>query len=125
MKKLILAFSLFLFGSMAFAQSTFDKQIKENSAKLNKATTAQEYTALFTEFSNLIRVQDANRWKAYYYAGLSQYKKAEILIKAGDKAGASEANAIAYKYVAGGVPQDNTDGKKLLEQIKIQSGLLK
>ncbi len=120
MKKSLLVLCLALFSIATFAQNKFDIQIKDKSAKLNKSTTVEQFDSLFQEFATLVRSNDANKWKAYYFAGLAQYKKAELLLKAGNTAAASDANAIAFKYISGGVPADNLDGKKLLQMIAEQ-----
>lgn len=124
MKKIILSFCLVVFSVLSYAQINFENSIKTNAAKLEKATTVQEYDNLFFEFSKLVRTESNNRWKAYYYAGLSQYKKAELLISSNEFAAAIDAHAIAYKYVSGGIPSDNAQGKKLMALLDNQKNRL-
>ena len=121
MKKLILTFSLIVFGTFTYAQSTLDNALKAPVAQMKTAKTVQDFDNLFATFSSLTTSNDAaNRWKAYYYAGMAQYKKGELLINSGNKSAAIETNAMAYKFVAGGVPATNADGKKLLDLISLQ-----
>lgn len=108
---------LLCLGFVAHAQTSFDSKIKEKTAKLDRASTVEEYDILFAEFSDLVRTDHPNRWQAYYYAGLTQYKKAETLMKANDKSGAIEANGLAYKYANGNAENLKPEVKKLLQQI--------
>jgi len=117
MKKLILSFLLLMFCSFSFAQTDFDKQIKDKSIQLKKANTAKEYGALFTDFSALTKSKSPNRWKAYYYAGLSLYKKAELQLKTEDNDQVAETNALAYKYVKGAATAQ-PNNSELLELVK-------
>lgn len=110
-------FILFLcFGFAAHAQTFFDIKIKETSAKLDRASSVDEYDVLFTEFSMLTTTDHPEKWRAYYYAGLSQFKKAGHLMNT-NKNGAAEANALAFKYASVGAETSNAEAKKLLKQI--------
>ena len=121
MKKLLLAFFVVTLSTSAFAQTSFDAKIKENNAKLEKAKTLDEFDNLFTTFSALIPSGDSNnKWKAFYYSAFAQYKKADLLIKSNETASATNANAIAYKYLLGGVSNTKTEYKKLLELLDKQ-----
>jgi hypothetical protein len=120
MKKTILAIGLTAFGLMINAQSTFEHRINESAAKLNSITNVQELDLLFAEFSTLVQSDDKNKWMAYYYAGSTQYRKANLLLKSDQLSGAAEANALAYKYISGGVPAENAEAKELLTLIAEQ-----
>lgn len=124
MKKIFLTICLFAACMLANAQSTFDKKIADTASKVESATKVQELDVLFLDLSSMVKENNSNRWKAYYYAGLTQYRKAELLIKSNNISGATEANAIAYKYMSV-VPTDNKDGQKLLQQISEQRMMLK
>lgn len=124
MKKLYFSLCFMLIGSLVLAQNSFQKSIQENSVKLEKASTVHELDALFINFANLVTTQTPERWKAYYLAAQTQYKKAEILIREDQKSAAAEAHAVAQKYLSGGVPADQKDGKKLMELLAIQKSKL-
>lgn len=124
MKKIFLTICLFAACMLANAQSTFDKKIADTASKVESATKVQELDALFLNLSSMAKENNVNRWKAYYYAGLTQYRKAALLIKSNNISGATEANAMAFKY-ASAVPTDNSDGQKLLNQISEQRLTLK
>lgn len=81
MKKIFFTSCLTMLSIFSYAQSQFEMKLTENTAKLEKATTAADFDILFSEFSSLIKFNDKNKWKAYYYAGFTQYKKADILLK--------------------------------------------
>jgi len=124
MKKTFLTICLSAICILASAQSTFDKKLADNASKVESATKVQELDVLFLDLSSMVKENSSNRWKAYYYAGLTQYRKAELLIKSNNISGATEANAIAFKYTSV-IPTENKDGQKLLQQISEQSMMLK
>lgn len=124
MKKTFLTICLSSICILASAQSTFDKKLADIASKVESATKVQELDVLFLDLSSIVKENNSNRWKAYYYAGLTQYRKAELLIKSNNISGATEANAMAFKY-ASAVPTDNSDGQKLLNQISQQRLTLK
>ena len=97
MKKILFSFTLFIFGVFTYAQTSFDKKITKKSTKLKNASTAQEYQTLFKEFSSLKKTKNRNQWKAYYFASLSLYKKADLLLQSKDYDSVSETNALSYK----------------------------
>ncbi len=115
---------LLCFGFAAHAQTSFDVKIKETSAKLYQASSVEEYNVLFTEFSMLTTTDHPKKWQAYYYAGLSQFKKAEHLLNT-NKNSAAEANALAFKYASVGAESSNVEAKKLLKQIVDQKKKLR
>ena len=121
MKKYLLIILLTGVFTLGYSQqNSFEAGIKENAVKLEKATSVEEYSDIFARFTTLIKMHDANKWKAYYYAGLSQFKKAELLFQSGEVYRAKEANAIAYKYtrVSADKQQTNTEIKTLLNKIE-------
>jgi len=122
MKKILFSLTLFLFGVFTYAQTSFDKQITDNSAKLKNASTVQEYQTLFSEFSSLKKIKNPNQWKAYYFASLSLYKKADLLLKAKDYNLLSETNALAYKDATAiiSLQPKNSDLLKLIDLIETQ-----
>lgn len=122
MKKLLLSLTLLIFCAFSYAQTSFDTQIKKKSESLKIAQTTNECENLFNEFSSMTTSSDANRWKAYYFAGFSSYKKVEILLKQGKKGNLADSNAIAYKFAIGALSTQpkNTDVLSLLNLIAQQ-----
>lgn len=115
-----------MFGSFTYAQSNFDKQITEKSGKLRNANTLNEYDNLFHEFSLLAKTKNPNQWKAYYFASLSLYKKAELLLPTNNLEVLMEINALSYKYANGILNEQskNTDLITLIDLIEKQKKLI-
>jgi hypothetical protein len=126
MKKILFSLTLFLFGVFTYAQTSFDKQITDNSAKLKNASTVQEYQTLFSEFSSLKKIKNPNQWKAYYFASLSLYKKTDLLLKSKEYASLSETNALAYKDATAilSLQPKNSDLLNLIDLIETQKKLI-
>lgn len=127
MKKLLLSLAFLIFSVYSFAQTNFDKQIKIKSESLKKASTADQFDALFADFSSMTSTTDANKWKAYFYASSASYKKGELLLKDGKKGNLSETNAVAYKYAMGALSLQpkNTDVLALIKLIENQKKVIK
>ena len=122
MKKAIISLLFFFIALSLHAQTNYEGKINSLASKIETAKTISEFDKLFEEFDTIKRTQHTLRWKAYYYAGLAQYKKAEMLMERRDFQNAKNANAIANKYAMGSSSFQVEDSKinLLLELLDIQ-----
>ncbi|WP_326981846.1 hypothetical protein VUJ46_16650 [Chryseobacterium sp. MYb264] len=128
MKKTLLTFLFSLFGAFMLAQTTYEKTLNEKARKISDIKTIADCDKLFDEFSALKRNPDPYRWKAYYYAGLALYNKAELILKSNKKNGVENVNGLAEKYVLGSLtaaPDDkeNNDLLKLILEQRSRLGV--
>jgi len=119
MKKTIFTILLFLFAISVSAQSSYQKSVDEKAKKISAATTVNDYDKLFNEFSGLTRSADPYKYKAYYYAGLAMYKKAELSLSKNSGADERNTNGLAEKFVGGALSlkQDDKESNDLLNLI--------
>lgn len=122
MFKNIFTILILLIGITVSAQSSYQKSLDEKSQKINSAKTAADYDKLFNEFSALRKSQDPYKWKAYYYAALTMYKKAELVLAKNPKADERNTNGVAEKFVAGALAlkQEDKESNDLLSLITDQ-----
>lgn len=127
MKKLFLPIVLMMCTIFTNAQTSFDQKISAKSESLKGAKTATDFDNIYNEFSTLRMEKNVNRWKAYYYAGLTQYKKGEFLLSKGMNESVAESNALAFKNTMGAFTsqQQNQDIQNLLKSIDIQRKKIK
>ncbi len=109
-KTLLICFCVL--GFSVSAQSFTDKNLQQSVLQINTAKTASDYEALFKKFSES---KTTERWQAFYYAGVSEYLKTEILLKKGANSSLVLSNALAEKYTRGALgPQFNNDEVEIL-----------
>ena len=123
MKKFLLTSCFALFGVLTYAQSAYEVKLNEKAKKISAAISVADYDNLFKEFSELKKVQDPYKWKAYYYSGLVLYNKVELILKGSKRTDLESINALAEKYVLGSLsaqPNDkeNNDLLNLIQEQK-------
>ena len=121
MKKLLLTFVVALFSCTLNAQSSFEKNLKSNIEKAEKAKTAEDYSNLFENFAQLTKSEFNENWKAYYYAALMKYNEVELLLESKSYELLSDNNWSAFKYLTSiSESQKNQEVINLLSFIKSQ-----
>ncbi|ALR32100.1 hypothetical protein ATE47_16950 [Chryseobacterium sp. IHB B 17019] len=111
MKKYLLSFALAFMSLMAFAQSDYEKAMKENIAKVETAQTAEEFTTLANNFHR-IAGKDENNWLPFYYAGLANIQKGRALMREGKMQDLDFIAGQAQKYIDAAshvAPTDNAE----------------
>ena len=98
MKKQILSFTLVLFSLLSFAQTTYEKVMKEKIAKIEKVQTAEEYQTLANDFQR-IADKEKGKWQPNYYVAFSYIQKGRILMRENKLQGLDEIADQAQKYV--------------------------
>ncbi len=122
MRKIFLTFCFTIVSFFAFAQTNFEKVIEEKAKRIPTAKNIGDFDKLFQDFSDLKTTQDPYNWKAYYYAGLVLYKKAEFVLSTNKKNDVKNINSLAEKFTLASstVQPDNTEVNELLDLIKNQ-----
>lgn len=111
MKKYLLSFALAFMSLTAFAQSDYEKAMKENIAKIETAQTAEEFTTLANNFHR-IAGKDENNWLPFYYAGLANIQKGRALMREGKMQDLDFIAGQAQKYIDAAshvAPTDNAE----------------
>lgn len=111
MKKYLLSFALAFVSLTAFAQSDYEKAMKENIAKIETSKTAEEYTTVANNFHR-IAGKDENNWLPFYYAALANIQKGRVLMREGKTQDLDFIAGQAQKYIdaaAHVAPTDNAE----------------
>lgn len=98
MKKQILSFTLVLFSLLSFAQTTYEKVMKEKIAKIEKVQTAEEYQTLANDFQR-IADKEKGKWQPNYYVAFSYIQKGRVMMRENKVQGLDEIADQAQKYV--------------------------
>ena len=96
MKKILLSFVLIATTSFAFAQSDFNKAMKENITKLQSTDHADDFAGIAHDFDRLGLENDS--WLTYYYASYAYVKKGQAMVQANKLGEVDDTAAIAEKY---------------------------
>ncbi len=97
------------------AQTFTDKALQQSAIQLNTVNTEGDYDKLFKKFTE---TNTSEQSKAFYYAAVSMYLKAELLSKNPNES-FIESNAIAAKYALA-IPLSEQDP----QEINILKGLI-
>lgn len=111
MKKYLLSFALAFVSLTAFAQSDYEKAMKENIAKIETSKTPEEFTALSNNFHR-IAGKDENNWLPFYYAALANIQKGRMLMQQGKTQDLDFIAGVAGKYIEAAshvAPTDNAE----------------
>jgi len=111
MKKYLLSFALAFMSLTAFAQSDYEKAMKENIAKIETSKTAEEFTTVANNFHR-IAGKDENNWLPFYYAGLANIQKGRALMREGKMQDLDFIAGQAQKYIDAAshvAPTDNAE----------------
>jgi hypothetical protein len=111
MKKYLLSFALAFMSLTAFAQSDYEKAMKENIAKIETSKTAEEFTTVANNFHR-IAGKDENNWLPFYYAGLANIQKGRLLMREGKMQDLDFIAGQAQKYIDAAshvAPTDNAE----------------
>lgn len=98
MKKLLLTFSLLLVSFTAFAQSAFDKIMKEKIAKIEVCKTSQDFEALSNDFRRIAE-KEQNKWEPLYYAAFASVQQGRVLMRENKIADAEVPAGSALKFI--------------------------
>ena len=98
MRKQILSFALVLFSLLSFAQSTYEKVMKEKIAKIETCKTPEDFQVLANDFQR-IADKEKGKWQPNYYAAFSYIQKGRVLMRENKVQGLDEVADQAQKYV--------------------------
>lgn len=112
MKKYLLSFALAFISLTAFAQSDYEKAMKDNIAKIETSKTAEEFTALGNSFHR-IAGKEENNWLPFYYAALANIQKGRVLMREGKTQDLDNIAAQAEKYIAAATQASPTDNAEI------------
>ena len=98
MKKLFLTFSLVLVSITAFAQSAYEKIMKERIAKIEACKTPQEFEALSNDFKRIAE-KEQNKWEPLYYAAFASVQQGRVLMRENKIADAEVPAGSALKFI--------------------------
>lgn len=110
MKKIFLTFVLLLISFTAFAQSAYEKAMKEKIAKLEVCKTPQDFASLSNDFKR-IADKEKKQWQPYYYAAFALIQQGRVLMRE-NKIADAETPATAALQLAGtaaGLSKDNAE----------------
>ena len=111
MKKYLFSFALAFVSLTAFAQSDYEKAMKENIAKIETSKTPEEFTALSNNFHRIAGA-DENNWLPFYYAALVNIQKGRMLMQQGKTQDLDFIAGMAEKYIGAAshvAPTDNAE----------------
>lgn len=98
MKKQILSFTLVLFSLLSYAQTKYEKVMKEKINKIETVKSAEEFQALANDFQR-IADKEKGKWQPGYYAALSYIQKGRALMREDKVQGLDEIADQAQKYL--------------------------
>ncbi|GAA5093057.1 hypothetical protein GCM10023210_22890 [Chryseobacterium ginsengisoli] len=124
LKKLFISFTLVV-GAYSFAQSSYEKSLPTQIAKLESAKKSEDFQMskdYFTTYVNsLSRGTETKKedWRAYYYSALSIIRGEMSSQQNGNAQNIDETSALAEKYIAGIFVKNpnNAEANILLSQI--------
>lgn len=96
MKKLFL--SIIFASNLGFAQTTYQKVMKTNIDKLEKAKTPEDLQSLKDTFHRISEKEKT--WQSYYYAGLAAVRKGRVLMQKGETNDLDFYGDLALKYAS-------------------------
>ncbi|RZJ50270.1 MAG: hypothetical protein EOO19_03600 [Chryseobacterium sp.] len=98
MKKQILSFTLVLFSLLSFAQTGYEKVMKEKIAKIETCKTPEDFQVLANDFQRIAE-KEKGKWQPNYYAAFSYIQKGRVLMRENKLQGLDEVADQAQKYV--------------------------
>lgn len=98
MKKYILSFALILVSLTAFAQTDYEKIMKDKIAKIETCKTPEDFQALANDFQR-IGSKESSQWLPPYYAALAQIQKGRVMMRNGNMQDLDGVAAQAEKYL--------------------------
>ncbi|KNB62198.1 hypothetical protein [Chryseobacterium sp. Hurlbut01] len=98
MKKQILSFTLVLFSLLSFAQTTYEKVMKEKIAKIETCKTPEDFQVLANDFHR-IADKEKGKWQPNYYAAFSYIQKGRVLMRENKVQELDEVADQAQKYL--------------------------
>ncbi|WES96386.1 hypothetical protein P2W68_16240 [Chryseobacterium arthrosphaerae] len=98
MKKYILSFALILVSLTAFAQTDYEKVMKDKIAKIETCKTPEDFQALANDFQR-IGSKESSQWLPPYYAALAQIQKGRVMMRNGNMQDLDGVAAQAEKYL--------------------------
>lgn len=110
MKKIFLTFLLLLISFTAFAQSAYEKAMKEKIAKLEVCKTPQDFASLSNDFKR-IADKEKNQWQPYYYAAFALIQQGRVLMRENKIADAETpaTEALQLAGTAASLSKDNAE----------------
>ncbi|AYZ14423.1 hypothetical protein EGY05_21955 [Chryseobacterium arthrosphaerae] len=98
MKKYFLSFALALVSLTAFAQTDYEKIMKDKIAKIETCKTPEDFQALANDFQR-IGSKESSQWLPPYYAALAQVQKGRVMMRNGNMQDLDGVAAQAEKYL--------------------------
>jgi len=98
MKKQLLSFTLVLISLLSFAQTSYEKVMKEKITKIETVQSAEEFQTLANDFQR-IADKEKGKWQPAYYTAYSYIQKGRVLMREGKTQGLDEIADQAQKYV--------------------------
>lgn len=98
MKKYLLSFALVLVSLTAFAQTDYEKIMKDKIAKIETCKTPEDFQALANDFQR-IGSKESSQWLPPYYAALAQIQKGRVMMRNGNMQDLDGVAAQAEKYL--------------------------
>ncbi len=110
MKKKFLSFTLVLISVLSFAQTGYEKVMKEKIGRIENMKSAENFQVLANDFHRIAE-KEQNRWQPNYYAALAYIQKGRALMRENKL---EELDAIAdqaQKYIdaAAGIEKENSE----------------
>ncbi|MDF2933722.1 MAG: hypothetical protein K0R36_3053 [Chryseobacterium sp.] len=116
MRKQILSFTLVLFSLLSFAQSTYEKVMKEKIGKIETCKTTEDFQVLANDFQR-IADKEKGKWQPNYYAAFSYIQKGRILMRENKVQGLDEVADQAQKYLDDAQNVDKNAETQLLQKM--------
>jgi hypothetical protein len=98
MKKQILSFTLVLFSLLSFAQTGYEKIMKEKIAKIETCKTPEDFQVLANDFQRIAE-KEKGKWQPNYYAAFSYIQKGRVLMRENKLQSLDEVADQAQKYI--------------------------
>jgi hypothetical protein len=98
MKKYLLSFALAFMSLTAFAQTDYEKVMKEKISKLEACKSVDEFQTLANDFDRIGK-KETKQWLPSYYAAFAYIQKGRTLMRDGKMSELSTQANAAEKYL--------------------------
>lgn len=110
MKKQFLSFTLVLISLLSFAQSSYEKVMKEKIDRIENTKSADGLQVLANDFERIAE-KEKDRWQPNYYAAFAYIQKGRALMRENKLGELDALTDQAQKYIdaATGIEKENSE----------------
>jgi len=98
MKKHLLSLALIMISLITFAQSNYEKIMKEKIAKIETSKTPEDFQVLANDFQRIAE-KETTKWQPNYYAAFAYIQKGRALMSEGKVQDLDAVSDQAQKFI--------------------------